>query len=432
MFDNRQQRDEARRSSPWAAAEKPAVTALSGQLQRVAADPHAQEQPGATGRFDARQVKDQDLVNLFGQSFGDQKTEAAAPAAAPQLAKPPAPAPAAPVKETTATDLQTEFKNNPRALRSLNTLTADKSYQALTPAQRSALLSEFHGAPNSATTEYLLGMAEYQKGVAADKSGDPQAEKARLEKLTDRKHPDSGSLTLSGTTYTIQDGKLLDKKGQPAGTIDNLGNYQLADQKEPSNYYNNIHARVVLREGEGKDQRTLLSLHDADPNGQLTGPSMNDTFADKAEATIEAMRHEGVDIGAAPLGSFRSFKDQNDLYAKGRTRPGKVVTQARGGESFHNYGVAADLAFYNDQGQITWPETGDYAKLWTRYGERAKEQGLTWGGDWRKPDRPHIEYHPGLNSSQAANLQRAHARGGLEAAWDQLGIGEQPSPQQGR
>lgn len=428
MFDNRHQRDNHRHGNPWEAGEKPLGQATRGQLHHTAPEPHAQPESAPTGRFDARKVKDQDLMNLFGRSFGDEKTEAGAHPAAPQVANPPAPAAAAPVKETTAADLQAELKNNPRALRSLNTLTSDKSYQALTPAQRSALLSEFHGAPNSATTEYLLGMAEYQKGVAADKSGDPQAEKARLDKLTDRKYPDSGSLTLAGTAYTIKDGKLLDKKGQPAGTIDNQGNYQLADQKEPSNYYNNIHASVVLREGEGKDQRTLLSLHDADPNGQLTDVHMNDTFTAKADATLAAMRHEGIDMGTAPQGSYRNFKDQNDLYAKGRTRPGKVVTQARGGESFHNYGVAADLAFYNEKGQITWPETGDYAKLWTRYGEQAKQQGLTWGGDWKHQDRPHIEYHPGLTASQAANLERAHARGGLEAAWDQLGIGEQPGP----
>lgn len=99
--------------------------------------------------------------------------------------------------------------------------------------------------------------------------------------------------------------------------------------------------------------------------------------------------------------------------------------------SFHNYGIAADLAFYNDAGQITWPEQGDYAKLWTRYGELAKQQGLTWGGDWKRgTDRPHIEYHPGLNSSQAANLKAAYAKGGLEAAWDQMGIGEQPDQKQ--
>jgi len=35
---------------------------------------------------------------------------------------------------------------------------------------------------------------------------------------------------------------------------------------------------------------------------------------------------------------------------------------------------------------------------------------------------------PRAGASQAANLERAHARGGLEAAWDQLGIGEQPGP----
>ena len=427
MFDHRNQREELKRS-PWEAAEKPASHAAS--FVQPAGGPHAQE-VGATGRFDARKVKDQDLAALFGPSFADPKTAVAptpAPAAAPgQSPAAQAPqAPATPSKQITATDLKAEYKNNPRALRSLNSLTSDKSFQGLTADQQTALLNQFHGAPNSATTEYLLGMAEYQHGVAADKSGDPQAEKARLDKLTERKTPDSGSFTVSGVSYSIKDGQLLDKKGQPAGTIDNLGNYQLNGQTEPSNYYKDIHASVVLREGEGKDQRTLLSLHDADPNARLTGPNMNDTFTGKAEATIAALRHEGVDIGAAPDGSYRNFHDQDEQYAKGRTKPGKIVTQARGGESYHNYGVAADLAFYNDKGQITWPEQGDYASLWTRYGEVAKKQGLTWGGDWKHKDRPHIEYHPGLNSSQAANLKRANARGGLEAVWDQLGIGEQP------
>lgn len=94
---------------------------------------------------------------------------------------------------------------------------------------------------------------------------------------------------------------------------------------------------------------------------------------------------------------------------------------------YHNYGLGTDLAFYDKQGQIGWPETGDHAKLWTRYGELAKKQGLTWGGDWQKgTDRPHVEYHPGLSASQAANLKAAHRRNGLEGAWDQLGIGQQP------
>ena len=90
--------------------------------------------------------------------------------------------------------------------------------------------------------------------------------------------------------------------------------------------------------------------------------------------------------------------------------------------------MAADLAFYNDAGNITWPENGDYSRMWTRYGELAKKQGLRWGGDWTGlVDRPHIEYHPGFTDGQARALIGAHQRGGNEAAWDQMGIGELPN-----
>lgn len=40
---------------------------------------------------------------------------------------------------------------------------------------------------------------------------------------------------------------------------------------------------------------------------------------------------------------FRSVARQNELYAQGRTRPGQIVTKARGGQSAHNYGLAVDV-----------------------------------------------------------------------------------------
>ena len=45
---------------------------------------------------------------------------------------------------------------------------------------------------------------------------------------------------------------------------------------------------------------------------------------------------------------LRTFAEQDALYAQGRTGPGAIVTQARGGESNHNYGLAADLCPFTD------------------------------------------------------------------------------------
>jgi hypothetical protein len=43
---------------------------------------------------------------------------------------------------------------------------------------------------------------------------------------------------------------------------------------------------------------------------------------------------------------MRSFAEQDALYAQGRTKPGKIVTKARGGFSNHNFGVAFDIGVF--------------------------------------------------------------------------------------
>lgn len=47
--------------------------------------------------------------------------------------------------------------------------------------------------------------------------------------------------------------------------------------------------------------------------------------------------------------TLRTFKEQEELYAQGRTRAGNVVTYARGGQSYHNYGLAVDIVFLIDK-----------------------------------------------------------------------------------
>jgi peptidoglycan LD-endopeptidase CwlK len=83
---------------------------------------------------------------------------------------------------------------------------------------------------------------------------------------------------------------------------------------------------------------------------------------------------------------YRSPQDQDKLYAQGRTAPGNIVTNARGGQSYHNYGKAIDVVIMNNS-QPDWskPITPDIAS----YG---KQQGFDWGGDWNGfKDNPHFE-----------------------------------------
>lgn len=103
---------------------------------------------------------------------------------------------------------------------------------------------------------------------------------------------------------------------------------------------------------------------------------------------------------------FRSFAEQDALYAQGRTKPGKVVTNARGGYSMHNWGVAFD--FCRDDGQGVYNDTDGF---FSKVGSVGKSIGLEWGGDWKSiTDKPHFQlpdwgHTTDLLRSQYQNLE---------------------------
>lgn len=84
----------------------------------------------------------------------------------------------------------------------------------------------------------------------------------------------------------------------------------------------------------------------------------------------------------------RSIGEQNRLYEQGRTTPGNIVTRAKGGQSPHNFGLAADLAPYKNS-SIWWDAPAGY---WAAMGAIAESHGLVWGGNFKNiVDQPHIE-----------------------------------------
>lgn len=94
--------------------------------------------------------------------------------------------------------------------------------------------------------------------------------------------------------------------------------------------------------------------------------------------------------------ALRTHKEQDALYAQGRTRPGKIVTNARGGQSLHNYGLAFDVAFRAKDGTIDWNDLAPFRE----FAVIAKSNGLAWGGDWKRKDYPHFEA-PGMTWQKA-------------------------------
>lgn len=105
-------------------------------------------------------------------------------------------------------------------------------------------------------------------------------------------------------------------------------------------------------------------------------------------------------VGNIPVvvtATLRTWPEQDALYAQGRTAPGPRVTNARGGESWHNFGRAFDVAFVVD-GRPTWDGP------WERLGMLGEALGLEWGGRWSHPDRPHFQFTEGMTLSEARAL----------------------------
>lgn len=107
--------------------------------------------------------------------------------------------------------------------------------------------------------------------------------------------------------------------------------------------------------------------------------------------------------------TLRTKKEQDELYAQGRTklfdnngkRLGKV-TNAKGGQSIHNYGLAFDIVLLLDKNNdgvfesASWDIKGDFDKDgmadWIEVANYFKSKGWVWGGEWKSiPDAPHFE-----------------------------------------
>lgn len=122
--------------------------------------------------------------------------------------------------------------------------------------------------------------------------------------------------------------------------------------------------------------------------------------AEKARLFKEEAARQGIDI--IFTSTYRDAESQNALYAIGRTvkgagvsakRPmGRVVTNAKAGESFHNHRVAFDVVPVVG-GKAIW----DDFVVWKKLGAIGESLGLEWAGNWRTfKEYPHFQYTGGL------------------------------------
>lgn len=99
--------------------------------------------------------------------------------------------------------------------------------------------------------------------------------------------------------------------------------------------------------------------------------------------------------------TLRTFEEQAALYAQGRTKPGKKVTNAKAGQSYHNYGLALDFCLLINDTQVSWDLKrdwdGDKIADWMEVVKIFRNAGWEWGGTWKFQDNPHFQKTFGLN-----------------------------------
>lgn len=126
-----------------------------------------------------------------------------------------------------------------------------------------------------------------------------------------------------------------------------------------------------------------------------------------AELLIERCFNRGVPILITQ--GLRTIAEQDALYAQGRTKSGAIVTNAKGGSSFHNFGLAIDFALLMPDGKsVSWDmrRDGDFDKTfdWLEVIHEGESVGFECGYRWKSfPDPPHMQIAFGLTCAQLRN-----------------------------
>jgi peptidoglycan L-alanyl-D-glutamate endopeptidase CwlK len=139
-----------------------------------------------------------------------------------------------------------------------------------------------------------------------------------------------------------------------------------------------------------------------------------------------ARRHiaslQAVGIRTLVTSTLRDFAAQDALYALGRTKPGKKVTNARAGQSWHNYGLAYDI-YPMVLGKPVWgTRSPSDRKLWNKVGLMGESLGLEWSGRWTKfPEMAHFQFRDGMTIANA--VARHNTKQELLPGWRLDGTG---------
>lgn len=119
---------------------------------------------------------------------------------------------------------------------------------------------------------------------------------------------------------------------------------------------------------------------------------------DAAQAALADCEAKGLQVLVTC--TYRTNAEQDALFAQGRTTPGHIVTNARGGQSMHNFRCALDIVPLVN-GKPDW--NGEHPS-WHEIAAVFKAHGFSWGFDWPHfKEMPHFEITRGFPLSHFQN-----------------------------
>jgi peptidoglycan L-alanyl-D-glutamate endopeptidase CwlK len=151
------------------------------------------------------------------------------------------------------------------------------------------------------------------------------------------------------------------------------------------------------------------------------------TLAEKGYALIRQLAAQGIDVEVSQ--GMRTWPEQTALWQEGRNPDGSyidpihetgVVTHAKAGQSWHNYGCAFDIDIQTTAGGLDWTGT---SPAWVATIAAGESLGLVSGSEWhgKQQDRPHFQLvgrFPVTPDDEVLILFRG---GGIQAVWDEIG-----------
>jgi len=144
----------------------------------------------------------------------------------------------------------------------------------------------------------------------------------------------------------------------------------------------------------------------------------------KVEQLKMLCQQNGITIGISEC--VRTVAEQDALYAKGRTMPGKIVTKAKGNtySSMHQWGVAFDFYLKMDvdgDGSVSDDAFNNSTELFNKVGKIGQSIGLEWGGAWTSmKDLPHFQL-PNWGSTPAKLKRLYGTPEKFMATWEKKG-----------